>query len=148
MEGKRRAWTPTEDRRIRETARAVQRAGRGRGPGFAESRDSQCGGIGGKGARVKGRNLSVLANIRRYDGRATRETAAPTKQCGCGARAEHWRLLRDGTLRAFLCVVLAHCECGDVVTEAQVAAAVKLCDQLTAELARLTGGRDLCWFEQ
>ena len=47
-----------------------------------------------------------------------------------------------------LCVVLAHCECGDVVTEAQVAAAVKLCDQLTAELARLTGGRDLCWFEQ
>ena len=36
MEGKRRAWTPAEDRRIRETARAVQRAGRGRSPGFAE----------------------------------------------------------------------------------------------------------------
>ena len=36
MEGKRRAWTPVEDRRIREAARAVQRAGRGRSPGFAE----------------------------------------------------------------------------------------------------------------
>ena len=36
MEGTRRAWTPAEDRRIRETARVVQRAGRGRGPGFAE----------------------------------------------------------------------------------------------------------------
>ena len=51
---------------------------------------------------MKGRNLSVLANIRRYDGRATRETAAPPKTCGgCGRRAEHWRLQRDGTLRAF-----------------------------------------------
>ena len=118
MEGTRRAWTPAEDRRIREAARAVQRAGRGRSPGFAELALELGRTVGGgseasletrgaavsveRGRRVKGRNLSVLANIRRYDGRATRETAAPPKTCGgCGRRAEHWRLQRDGTLRAF-----------------------------------------------
>ena len=86
---------------------------------------------------MKGRNLSVLANIRRYDGRATRETAAPPKQCGCGARAEHWRLLRNGTLRAFCASCWRSASAATSWTEAQVAAAVKLCDQLTAEIARL-----------
>ena len=57
---------------------------------------------------MKGRNLSVLANIRRYDGRATRETAAPPKTCGgCGRRAEHWRLQRGRDAPGLLCVVLA-----------------------------------------
>ena len=38
-----------------------------------------------KGRRVKRRNLSVLANIRRYDGRATRATASPRHRLAvCG----------------------------------------------------------------